>query len=76
MDRINALVEATPGFVGRLQSESGNATDIQAFDDPHLLVNMSVWTSVNALRAYVYQSARVVWPICWIWTGMERSPMM
>ncbi|RLT40531.1 MAG: DUF3291 domain-containing protein [Chloroflexi bacterium] len=54
--RINALADATPGFVWRLQSESGNATDIQAFDDPYLLVNMSVWESSDALRAYVYRS--------------------
>jgi len=28
LDRINALVEASPGFVWRLRSDSGNATDI------------------------------------------------
>lgn len=59
LDRINALAEATPGFVWRLQSDSGNATDIQAFDDPRLLVNMSVWESIDALRGYVYQSGHV-----------------
>lgn len=56
LERINALADAAPGFVWRLQSESGNATDIQAFDDPRLLVNMSVWESLDALRAYVYRS--------------------
>ena len=59
LDRINALAEATPGFVWRLQSASGNATDIQAFDDPRLLVNMSVWESIDALAAYVYKSGHV-----------------
>lgn len=59
LDRINALADATPGFVWRLQSASGNATDIQAYDDPRLLVNMSVWESVDALRAYVYRSGHV-----------------
>lgn len=59
LDEINALADAADGFVWRLQSESGNATDIQAFDDPHLLVNMSVWESIHALRAYVYKSAHV-----------------
>ncbi len=56
LGRINALADAAPGFVWRLQSESGNATDIQAFADPHLLVNMSVWESSDALRAYAYRS--------------------
>jgi hypothetical protein len=57
LDEINALAETSPGFVWRLQSDSGNATDIHAFDDPRMLVNMSVWQSVEALRTYVYQSA-------------------
>ena len=57
LDTINALAEATPGFVWRLQSDSGNATDIVYNDDPFVLLNMSVWESVEALQSYVYQSA-------------------
>jgi len=57
LDTINALAETTPGFVWRLQSESGNATDIAYNDDPFVIVNMSVWRSVEALRNYVYNSA-------------------
>lgn len=53
---INALADASPGFVWRLQSDSGNATDVRAFDDEELLVNLSVWESLDALRAYVYRS--------------------
>ena len=30
---------------------------MQAYDDPLVLVNMSVWESVEALRQYVYKSA-------------------
>lgn len=56
LDRINALAESSPGFVWRLQSASGNATDILVSDDPSFLVNMSVWTSVEALSAFVYRS--------------------
>ena len=59
LDRINALAERTPGFVWRLQSDSGNATDIRPFDDPDLLLNMSVWRDVAALSAYVYRSEHV-----------------
>lgn len=53
---INALADASPGFLWRLQSDSGNATDVRVFDDEDLLVNLSVWESVDALRAYVYKS--------------------
>jgi len=57
LDAINALADASPGFVWRLQTAAGNATDIQAFDDPLLLFNMSVWQDVDALHAYTYRSA-------------------
>ena len=56
LDPINALAERSPGFVWRLQSSSGNATDIAYNDDPFVIVNMSVWESIAALRDYVYQS--------------------
>ena len=57
LDPINALAEATPGFVWRLQTEAGNATDIHAFADELLLLNMSVWESIESLRAFTYSSA-------------------
>jgi Domain of unknown function (DUF3291) len=53
---INAIADLAPGFVWRLQSESGNATDIAYNDDPSIMVNMSVWESVEALRHYAYKS--------------------
>lgn len=59
LERINAQAEASPGFVWRLQTESGNATEIQVFDNPLELVNMSVWTSIDELKAYVYRTEHV-----------------
>jgi len=56
LDRVNALADATPGFVWRLQSDTGNATDIKVAADPHFIVNMSVWESVEALFDFVYRS--------------------
>ena len=53
---INAIADKAPGFVWRLQSESGNATDIAYNDDPSIMVNMSVWKSLEALRDYAYKS--------------------
>ncbi len=57
LDPINALSDRTPGFVWRLQSGSGNATDIAVTDDPLVILNMSVWDSVEALFDYVYRTA-------------------
>jgi len=57
LDEINALAEASPGFVWRLKSDSGNATDILVSDDPYFLINMSVWEGVEALFDYVYKTA-------------------
>lgn len=57
LDRINALADAHPGFVWRLQSDSGNATDIQPTDDPRFIVNLSVWQDADSLFDFVYRSA-------------------
>ncbi|MFV3304567.1 DUF3291 domain-containing protein [Pseudomonas sp. NY15181] len=54
LDHINRLAESSPGFVWRLQTDEGDATTIRAFDDPLIIVNLSVWESVEALRGYVY----------------------
>jgi hypothetical protein len=54
LDYINALAEGRPGFVWRLKPEAGDATEIQAFDDPLIIVNMSVWDSLETLKRYVY----------------------
>ena len=59
LDEINALAEASDGFVWRLQTEEGDATSIQAFDDPSLIVNMSVWRDIDSLKNYVYKSMHV-----------------
>ena len=59
LDPVNAAADAAPGFVWRLQTEDGNATAVQAFQwdragTAGVLVNMSVWESVEALAGYVY----------------------
>jgi len=58
LNRINALADASPGFVWRLKDEGGNnATSIQYSPDPLLIPNMSVWTDAEALFDFVYRSA-------------------
>ena len=56
LDAVNAVADQSPGFVWRLQSEEGNATDIQAYGDDKMLINMSVWESVETLHQYTYRS--------------------
>jgi heme-degrading monooxygenase HmoA len=57
--RINALADAAPGFVWRLQTDAGDATAIRPFEDENTLVNMSVWRDLESLQQFVYHSAHV-----------------
>jgi hypothetical protein len=59
LDAINSLADDSPGFVWRLQSDSGNDTDIAAYEDALILINMSVWESIESLQAYAYRSEHV-----------------
>jgi len=56
LDGINALAEAAPGFVWRLQTEEGDATALRPLGE-NVLVNMSVWRDVESLQDYAYKSA-------------------
>jgi len=56
LEPINAIADKSPGFVWRLQSDDGNATSISVFDDDEFLVNMSVWKTVEQLRAFVFET--------------------
>jgi hypothetical protein len=55
LEPVNAVADATPGFVWRLQTEDGDATSIRAFGDDALIVNMSVWESLEALAEFVFR---------------------
>ncbi|MGH8807980.1 MAG: DUF3291 domain-containing protein [Noviherbaspirillum sp.] len=57
LDEINALAEASPGFVWRLKTDDGNATSLQPYDDERILINLSVWESPEHLKQFVYRSA-------------------
>lgn len=56
LDEINAVADHSPGFVWRFQTESGNATEVRPYDDDRILVNFSIWESVEHLQQYVYRS--------------------
>src|SRR5450759_4077403 len=56
LDEINVLADGRPGFVWRLQTEDGDATSIRPFDDDFILVNLSLWASLQDLSSFVYAS--------------------
>lgn len=57
LEEINALADGSPGFVWRLQTPEGDATYIRPYEDDRILVNLSVWESVESLKHYVYRTA-------------------
>ena len=59
LEPVNALADDAPGFVWRLQDDTGDATSIQAFADERLIINMSVWESIEALWSFVYDGGHL-----------------
>ncbi len=59
LNDINALADKTPGFVWRLIGDGNDATSLRPFDDDMMIVNMSVWESLEALHEYTYYSGHV-----------------
>jgi hypothetical protein len=55
---LNALADGSDGFIWRLQDGEGQGnTYLRPFDDERIIVNMSVWQTIDHLRAYTYGSA-------------------
>lgn len=67
LDHVNGEAEAASGFRWRLQSESGNATDVEAFqwdqtaEDSGIIVNLSVWSDPESLRSFVFGGDHVTY---------------
>jgi hypothetical protein len=59
LEEINALADGSPGFVWRLIESEGNATYLRPFDDNRMLMNMSVWKTVEQLRHFVYKTVHI-----------------
>jgi hypothetical protein len=58
LDHVNALAEAAPGFVWRLKDESGlSSSYVRASDDPLVVVNLSVWETLEQLHDFVFRTA-------------------
>ena len=58
LDRINAIADGSPGFVWRLQDDSGNATALHPMGED-IIINMSVWQDPQSLQAFVYRGDHV-----------------
>lgn len=56
LDRVNALAEAAPGFIWRFTGSGNDAMDVQAFGDPNIIINLSVWSDVQSLVNFVYRN--------------------
>jgi heme-degrading monooxygenase HmoA len=57
LEPINALAEVSPGFVWRLQDDTGDATSIKLFEDELEIINLTVWESIEALADFTYRTA-------------------
>ena len=59
LDEIHTLADNAPGFIWRLETEDGDDGSVSVFNDPLLLINMSVWQDIDSLRAFVYKSIHI-----------------
>ena len=57
LDAVNLIAERTPGFVWRLRDEDGQSSSyVTAYDDPLVIVNLTVWQDITSLRHFTYKS--------------------
>jgi len=56
LDPVNKIAEESKGFIWRLQDENGDATNIKVFSDPSIIVNMSTWDSIDALKNFMFRT--------------------
>jgi hypothetical protein len=59
LERVNRLGDASPGFVWRLQTDDGTSTSVRVRGDERIIVNFTVWESIEALFEFTYHSGHV-----------------
>jgi len=59
IDRVNALGDGSAGFVWRHQTADGNSTSVRPREDQSIIINFTVWESVESLFAFTYHSEHV-----------------
>jgi Domain of unknown function (DUF3291) len=60
LNTINTLGESSKGFVWRLKDEGGNATHINPFEDERIIVNLTVWESIEDLMDFAFKTAHAL----------------
>ncbi len=59
LDRINGLGIESPGCVWIYSDDSGAAIDTKMFDDPNMLLNLTVWESIEDFNHFVTKTDHV-----------------
>ena len=54
---VSAIAQSSPGFVWQLDDADEEARAAELFGEPRLVIAMSVWRDLAALRGFVYRSA-------------------
>lgn len=56
LDTVNAIAEKSEGFVWRLKDENNNATNFNPYNDERVIINVSVWQSIETLEKFMYHT--------------------
>ncbi|MGQ3677975.1 DUF3291 domain-containing protein [Tenacibaculum discolor] len=56
LDRVNDLAENSDGFVWRLKDENNDATSFNPYNDEQVIINVSIWESIETLGDFVYKT--------------------
>ncbi|MEX0785130.1 MAG: DUF3291 domain-containing protein [Dehalococcoidia bacterium] len=56
LDELNHLGDRTPGFVWRHQEADGTSTSVRPYEDERIIINLTVWESIEALHEFTYRS--------------------
>lgn len=53
LDRVNELAESSEGFVWRFKDDPEKTSP---FDDPKIIINLSVWEDLKTLQAFTFKT--------------------
>ncbi len=56
VDILNRIAERSPGFVWKYETEPGGVVEETLFGDPRIVVNLTVWESVEHLRHFAFNT--------------------
>jgi len=56
LDKVNEIAENSDGFVWRLKDDNNNATNLNPYNDEQIIVNYSIWESIETLEHYMYKT--------------------